>query len=298
MATPSSPLIIPLTPAQRYRQRITLTRLARHLTQLAFVGFMLWLAVAHHLATEDGAVPSIDALCPFGGVETLWRYLSSGGQFVPKTHLSNLVLLGGLTLSVLVAGGAFCGWVCPFGAVQDALAALRRWLRLPTWEPAPALDRVLRWGRYAVLAVILYQTITTVKLWFAGVDPYRTLFSLDWLFEFNWVENWLAYTVTAGVLVGALLVERVWCRYLCPLGGLISLVGNLSVLRIGRSADSCKGCHLCATPCPVKLDTAHSTVVSANCIGCLECVQACPRPHTLDVQVRPAWWPRHTPLAQ
>ncbi|MGQ9815818.1 MAG: hypothetical protein ACUVR3_11835 [Candidatus Roseilinea sp.] len=46
----------------------------------------------------------MDALCPFGGVETLWRFLFSGGQYVPKTHLSNLVLLGGLVIGTLIAG--------------------------------------------------------------------------------------------------------------------------------------------------------------------------------------------------
>ncbi|MGQ9905047.1 MAG: hypothetical protein ACUVRU_12160 [Anaerolineae bacterium] len=48
----------------------------------------------------------MDALCPFGGVETLWRFLSSGGQYVPRTYLSNLVLLGGLVIVIgtLIAG--------------------------------------------------------------------------------------------------------------------------------------------------------------------------------------------------
>jgi polyferredoxin len=133
----------------------------------------------HHQATVDGAVPSIDALCPFGGIETLWRFVSSGGQYVPKTHLSNLVLLAGLVIGTLVSGGAFCGWVCPFGFIQDVLASLRRRLHLPELVVSDGLDRVLRYGRFVTLALILYQTISTVKLWFADYDPIDCC--MDWI---------------------------------------------------------------------------------------------------------------------
>jgi polyferredoxin len=137
------------------------------------------MSVVHHLSTVDGATPSIDALCPFGGIETLQRLIATGGQFIPKTHLSNIVLLIGLTIGVVLAGGAFCGWVCPFGALQDGLTWLRKKLHIKEVLVAPRADRILRYGRYLVLALILIQTISTVKLWFADFDPYRTIFA--WL---------------------------------------------------------------------------------------------------------------------
>ena len=279
----------PKVTAKRYRRRITLTQRARSLSQLAFAAFILVGSVLHYLAPEDGAVPSIDALCPFGGIETLWRYLSSGGQFVPQTHLSNLVLLMGLGVGVIVAGGAFCGWVCPFGALQDALTGLRKRLKIKEIVVAPPVDRVLRYGRYVILAVVLFQTISTVRLWFAEVDPYRTIFSLGWLFEFNLAVNWPAYSIALIIIGGSLFIERAWCRYLCPLGGLISLFGKFSLLRIRRSGDACKSCAICERPCPVKLPIATVNTVSSDCIGCLNCVEACPRHGALEVQLKPVW---------
>lgn len=283
------------SPAQAYRARIARTQLLRRLTQFGFLAFIVYAAVVHNLATEDGATASIDALCPFGGIETLWRWITSGGQFVSKTHLSNLVLVLGLGLGVLAAGGAFCGWVCPFGTVQDVLAWVRARLRLPEVRVPARLDQVLRYGRFVVLALVLYQTISTVKLWFADFDPYRTLFGLGWLFEFNLAEQWPAYAITGAVLLGSLLVERAWCRYLCPLGGLISVLGNFSLLRIRRNGATCKTCAVCERPCPVKLNVATAATVSSNCIGCLACVQACPRHNTLEVQLAPAWLPAPKP---
>lgn len=278
------------TPAAQHRRNVVWMQRARHFSQLAFALFILSLSVVHHLATEDGAVPSIDALCPFGGVETLYRYIASGGQFVPKTHLSNLVLLGGLAISVLISGGAFCGWVCPFGSLQDLLTSIRKRLHLPEIIVPEKLDQVLRYGRFVVLGLILYQTIATVKLWFADFDPYRTVFGLDWLFDFDPVLNAVTYGLTLLVLAASFLVERGWCRYACPLGGVISVLGNVSLLRIRRADSHCKGCAICERPCPVKLHMASMDVVNSNCIGCMACVEACPRHGALELQLHPTWW--------
>jgi polyferredoxin len=246
-------------------------------------------SVIHHLSVEDGTTASIDALCPFGGVETLYRFVSSGGQYVPKTHQSNVVLLLGLLAGTIIAGGAFCGWVCPFGGAMDVLTSIRRRLRIPEIRVPERLDRVLRYGRYLMLAIILYQTIASVKLWFAEFDPYRTLFGLDWLFEFDPVVAGLAYGTLIVTLIASFFVERAWCRYACPLGGAISLVGRFSLLRIRRTDTACKACALCERPCPVKLPVATATTISSDCIGCLACVDACPRHGALEVRLSPTW---------
>jgi NapH/MauN family ferredoxin-type protein len=277
-----------LSPGAAWRRRIVWTQRARHLTQGIFVGLILYSSLLHQRATEDGTTASIDALCPFGGIETLWRTLSTG-QYIPKTHQSNVILLIALAIATFIAGGAFCGWVCPFGAVQDFLTSVRRKLRLPEIRVPSRLDRILRYGRYLVLGLILYQTIITVKLWFADFDPYRTLFGLGWLFEFNPVVEGTAYVTTVVVLVLSLFVERAWCRYACPLGGAISLLGKFSLLRIRRTDMACKGCSLCERPCPVKLPVATATVISSDCIGCLACVDTCPRHDALNVKLAPVW---------
>jgi polyferredoxin len=279
----------PKTPAAARRFRMVWTERIRHIVQFGFVAFILYMSVMHNTALEDGTTASIDALCPFGGLETLWRYISTGGQYVSKTHLSNLVLGLGLLIGVLFAGGAFCGWVCPFGAMQDLLAWVRGKLHLREIQVPARLDRILRYGRFVVLVMVLLQTITLVKLWFADWDPYRTVFGLGWLFEFNLAEAWFAYTVAGVIIVASLSVERAWCRYACPLGGVISLIGNLSFLRIRRTGDMCKGCNVCERPCPVKLPVATASTISSDCIGCLACVEACPRRGALELKIAPAW---------
>ncbi len=277
------------TPAAQRRRRMVWTQRLRHVSQLAFGLLIIGGSIVHNLAVEDGITPSIDALCPFGGIETLWQTISSAGTYIPKTHLSNLVLLAGLVVGTLIAGGAFCGWICPFGAIQDLLSGIRRRLHIMEIQVPARLDAVLRYGRYVLLALILYQTIAQVKLWFADYDPYRTLFGLGWLFEFDLLTSWPSYLITIVVLAVSFLVERAWCRYFCPLGGAISLLSKFSLLRIRREESTCKSCQLCTRPCPMKLDVADAKIVSSNCIGCLACVDTCPRPGALEVKLAPAW---------
>lgn len=274
-----------------YRKPTRKVTLIRRLVQLAFGLYLIGTSLAHNLIAESTgtAIASAEAVCPFGAVETLYRYLTTG-VLLPKIHQSNLIVGLAVLVGLLLAGNAFCGWVCPFGALQDALDWVRRKLRLPTIYVSDRWDRILRYGRFLVLALILYATVRTATLWFASYDPFRTLFSLGWLFEFNPAESWPAYLIVVLFIAGALLVPRFWCKYACPLGGLLSVLQHISLLRIRRNAASCKGCAICETPCPVGIKVSQTRDrVSANCIGCLECVEVCPRRGALELQVAPLW---------
>jgi polyferredoxin len=264
--------------------------LIRRISQGAFLAFILFASLRHNLLEETATTASLDALCPFGAVETLWQAVTTG-NFVPKTHPSNLVLGAGLLLATLAAGAAFCGWICPFGTLQDLLTWLRERTRLPAVQVPARLDRWLRYGRYVTLVLILYMTISTVKLWFADYDPYRTIFGLGWIFEFDFSTQWPAYVIAVAILVASFFIPRFWCKYTCPLGGALSLIGHVSLFRIRRNAPSCKGCALCSVPCPVGIDVEKADpLVNTNCIGCLACVESCPRHETLDVTFMPPVW--------
>ena len=273
----------------RRRRPMSRTQLVRRIVQAGFLGFIIFAALRHNLF-EEATSASIDALCPFGGVETLWTWITTGA-FVPKTHPSNFVLLVGLLLATIASGAAFCGWICPFGTLQDALTWLRERVRIPAIDVPEKLDRWMRYGRYVTLALILYMTVSTAKLWFADYDPYRTIFGLGWIFEFNAVEQWPAYTIALAILGASFFIPRFWCKYTCPLGGALSLLSHVSLLRIRRTESTCKGCALCARPCPVGIavEKAHP-LVSTNCIGCLACVETCPRHGALEVAFMPKHW--------
>ena len=196
---------------------------SRRIVQLVFAAWIIVAAVRHGLpSAEEGA--SVDALCPFGAVETLITWITTG-HFISKIHPSNQILGLAVLVATVLVGNVFCGWICPFGAIQDALTWVRKKARLPQLTVPAGWAKRLRWGRFVVLAVVIYFSVSTAKLWFADYDPYVTLFGLRWLFEFNASTMWISPTLLAVILGGSLLVDRFWCRYLCPLGAWYSVLG-------------------------------------------------------------------------
>lgn len=104
-------------------------------------------------------------------------------------------------------------------------------MRLPELNVPARLDKILTYGRYITLILIPIITVVTAKLWFASYDPYRTIFSLNWLFEFNPGEHWPAYLVALLVIAGGLFIPRLWCRYLCPQSAILELIQRISTQR-------------------------------------------------------------------
>ncbi len=257
----------------------------RHGIQAAFA---IWLAVTlgQHLLTPSSG--SVEAVCPFGGFETAWTWLTTG-RTVSHTHSANLVLAGVVTVLAVLARGFFCGWICVLGSMQESVRAIgrrlervvpgmravRRWL-----EPGPRLDRALRLGRYAVLVWAIGGAAVTGTMVFRAVDPWSAFLGIvD--FEFS-----TGIVVLIVMLVLALFIDRPFCRYACPLGAVQGIVAKASPVAIQRSADACLGCEICNNACPMGIPVNQRTrVTDASCIGCLQCVSACPSQDALALTV-------------
>ncbi|MGE3911192.1 MAG: 4Fe-4S binding protein [Chloroflexota bacterium] len=269
-------------------------QLIRHLVQWGFLGFIVYLMAVHTLAGgEEGpsAVPSAEAYCPFGGFETLYRYISSGGKFLTHAHASNLVLFIAILLSAFFARGFFCGWVCPFGAIQEGIMTLRNALlrRAPFLRravralelraaPLAALDKPMRWLRYVMLGWIAVGTVVYGEMVFRTVDPWEAFITVA---ELELTGGMMVLIV---VLVASFFVERPWCRYACPLGAIVGSVGKLSPLSVQRESAACLACGVCNTNCPMGIPVDHLTRVdNADCIMCLRCVGVCPTREGLNV---------------
>jgi polyferredoxin len=241
----------------------------RLLVQVAFVGIAIWLGVR-----AASGVQSFDSACPYGGVVTLWGYLSSGA-FLRETGPLNLILLALLLVAAIGTGRAFCGWACPLGTVQEWLASLIRrltggrtaWLPM---RPSRKVNRALSWLKYGVLGWTVWASATAVVPPLIPFCPYRTLFTLN-------VGSLLGWSAIVGLITLSFAVERAWCRYLCPLGALLAVTNKISLWRIRKDEVRCASCGLCDRACPVDLDVLREVEEGAECIRCRSCVRACPR---------------------
>ena len=105
------------------------------------------------------------------------------------------------------------------------------------------------------------------------------LTSAELLTEFG-----IGLTVLIVSLVGSLVYERFFCKYLCPTGALLGLLAKVSFFRIKRDAGTCIDCGLCDRACPMNVEVATAAVVtSSECISCNECVNVCPVAGALEV---------------
>jgi polyferredoxin len=250
-----------------------------------------------HVASGEGALnvtASPEAFCPFGGLETLYKYITGGGTFVTHTHLSNLVMAIAVLVTALLLRSAFCGWICPLGFFQDILHNFSAWLQKrfmpvrkffrslakggqPVWS---FLDKYLRFLKYGVLVWAVTGAGIYGVMVFRDYDPWSALINIaEWTFTPGLV-------VLGLTLVGSLFVERPWCRYACPLGAVSGLLGKLSPIYIKRQAAACTSCKICTKVCPMGLPVHNATTItSVDCISCMECVGECPREGALEGKV-------------
>jgi polyferredoxin len=236
---------------------------------------------AHQLVSGSGKWVGVDALCPFGGLETLYSLIAGTG-FIKQTAASALILLIGMLAMALVYRRSFCGNICPLGALQGIVGALGGKLFKHRPQVPRRLDAAARLIKYAVLVLFAVWSWQAAELVMRPYDPWVAwahLTSAELFTSFG-----IGFAILIVSLVGSLIYDRFFCKYLCPTGALLGLLARFSVLNIRRDAAACTDCGLCDRACMMNVKVATATVVtSSECISCNECVNACPAAGALQV---------------
>lgn len=256
--------------------------------QIFFLVLIALIAINHTLAESGVEIPligaaSLHAVCPFGGVVSIYQY-ATAGTFVKKVHESSFILMIIVFALAVAFGPVFCGWICPFGTVQEFFSYLgRKILGRKHNRVIPArIDRWLRYLRYAVLAWVIYMTARSGQLIFADYDPYYALFNF-WTGEVA-VSGFI---VLGLVFLLSLIVERPFCKYACPYGAVLGLSNLFRVFGIKRNPTTCIDCKACDRACPMNIEVSSAgTVRDHQCISCLKCAseQACPVVATVELR--------------
>lgn len=181
------------------------------------------------------------------------------------------LLIWGFAIAALVAWGrgTFCGWLCPFGALQEFATMLAKPLRIRQRQVPPALDRALRQLKYVVLVgfVVAAAASSPIVDSLAEVEPFKTSITL------YFVRSWPFVAYAVGLIVVNLFVYKAFCRYLCPLGALLAIGGKLRMLDwIPRRAECGTPCQLCAVRCRYGAIDRAGKVDYAECFQCMDCV--------------------------
>jgi NosR/NirI family nitrous oxide reductase transcriptional regulator len=164
--------------------------------------------------------------------------------------------------------GAFCGWLCPFGALQELTNHIGRRLGVPQLQLPWGLNERLWPLKYIIFLGLfgfsLYSLAWAERL--SEIEPFKTAIILAF------VRSWPFVTFAVMLLVAGLFVERLFCRYLCPLGAALAIPGRLRMFDWLKRWPECGSpCQRCANECPVAAIHPNGVINVHECIYCLDC---------------------------
>ena len=269
----------------------------------AFFAFFVYTCVQlfRFAAWARGAGPFVPrpeapaGLLPVGHFTSFFAWIRGGGwdHLLPA---GLVIIIGAIAVSLLFRRG-FCGWICPVGTTWEGFSWLGRRLlgrnfRLPRW-----LDLTGRAFRF-VLAGAVVAILFSVSI--AEAVSFRVL-PYMWVADLKTIglmiqPTYLLVILFAGVV--SMFLGPVWCRYLCPVGGMYAAVAIASPCSVTRDAETCIECHRCSRTCHAFIEPEKVTTVrSTECDGCMECVKICPVDGCLEakafgrLRIAPWVWP-------
>jgi len=305
---------------------MTVTSLRLAVQHIAFVIFVYG---GHFRISLGGSIPCFS--CPFvygcGGycylmqfqraLGTLFVPLFTGGGTVAASvasqvwsNLENLATGFALfAVLVMVLGKTWCGWLCPFGLLQDWITGLRKKLGIRESEILVRNKIRLSWLKYLLLAyMIILPLVASTRLIsrefvlaFCNICPGKALMPL---FDGNArylavdidttvaaVFSVLLLVITSGMLVGMFFKERFFCLF-CPMLALNNLFKKLHILRLAKDPKACHGCGNCRRTCSMDNETVYrerisSSVYDADCMACFKCTESCAADKVLSVKFGP-----------
>lgn len=242
--------------------KISKLQIIRHITQIIFLIF----------------IPDLFTLI-FSQIKQIYLMISSGNFSTTYGFKQLLTAIIIIPLTILL-GRFFCGWLCTFGAVNDFIYIVSRRLFKIKFKISEQIDSKLKYLKYIILVFIALFIWTGTSNSFDSYSPWTAFAYLD-----NPNEAILKYTggftFLVLIAIGAIFIERFFCRYLCPLGAVYSIVSKIRIFKISKPREKCGNCRLCTNNCSMGIKLYEvDKVSSGECINCLKCIDTCPRKNT------------------
>ncbi|VAW14960.1 Nitrous oxide reductase maturation protein NosR [hydrothermal vent metagenome] len=164
--------------------------------------------------------------------------------------------------------GAFCGWLCPFGALQELTNRIARAFKVPQWTLPWGLHERLWPLKYMIFLGLFGLSLASISLaeQYAEIEPFKTAIIL------KFQRDWPYVLFVVALLAAGLFIERFYCRYLCPLGAALAIPGRLAMFQwLKRYRECGSPCQLCANECMVQAIHPTGEINPNECLSCLHC---------------------------
>ena len=270
----------------------------RFIVQSLFVLLCIWVGIEFYLfatylessgaGTFHQRPPGVEGFLPISALMSVVYFFQTG--HINQVHPAGFFILLAIVGVSFAFGKSFCSWLCPIGFISELIGDFgeKMWLRLfkKRIKLPRFLDYPLRGIKYLLLAFFAYAIFSMSSLALNSFlsGPYNIMADVKMWYFFAKISKF-SLIVIASLFVLSILIRNFWCRYLCPYGALLGLIGFLSPQKIKRNSVSCIDCGLCAKACPsfIKVDKVL-TVRSDECNSCLSCIDACPVADTLELK--------------
>lgn len=222
----------------------------------------------------------------FFGIKVVYQGLINGTFYFADDFTSLISAIAIFPITILL-GRFFCGWMCAFGAMGDWLYTLSQKVFKIKVKISPKVDNVLKYLKYVVLIAF---------------------FALIWIFDMSFLDSsnpWSVFGIltsithitdlgsiitgfTFGVIIlliimiFSLFIERFFCRYLCPLGAIFTIISRFGLTKVRKTKSNCGSCKLCTAKCSMGINLdKYDIVKSGECIHCYKCVSVCPKKNAI-----------------
>lgn len=240
----------------------------RNLIQIAVTILVIIICIIYYLYINDfinWKILSIGDINPYGG----WSALKSS-----LTDLSyrwrgiskSIALTIGISITALLMGRFFCGFICPIGALQDFFKYLGLKLGIRERKLPKGKGFNPEIFKYFVLLMVLVLSILGMGNIISPYSPW-----LAYLNVFLGLNLQIGFLVLLLIILSSLFIRRVFCRCFCPLGAFQSLLSAIGPLKV-NSSEKCNSCTYCLKNCPINIERPEGLEISPECIKCLECV--------------------------
>ena len=238
--------------------KINKTQVIRHIIQL--ISFILY--------------PGL-FIITWNSIGTIYKLIITGSISL-STIKSPLLMLFAVIPITIIWGRFFCSYVCAFGSMQEFINKLGDILHIKKIKIDYKTDKYLKLIKYLIIVIsIIFWTvdvsISTYSPWnsfgiLTGFTNYIDLISVGGL-------------VLLIIMITSLFIDRFFCRYFCPLGGIFSIISSPRLFKIKKN-DKCIGCNICSKTCPMNIDVNNKTnnlLKTGECIDCFKCIKDCPK---------------------
>ncbi|OOM82226.1 putative electron transport protein YccM [Clostridium puniceum] len=212
----------------------------------------------------------------FSEVKTVYQIIIKGNfNFIQA--FPSLVEFTAVMVLTIVMGRWFCGWLCAFGAYNDLVYFISKKIFKSKFKVDEKVDSILKYAKYVILVLII------IISWTIGSSILESTSPWDAFGQITDISNIFSSLLIGLILlvlitIGAAFIERFFCRYLCPLGAIFSIISKIGIVKINKPKADCGKCRACTINCSMGLNLYKvDEVRGGDCINCLKCTEVCPR---------------------